>query len=94
MAWLCDKVLCPFLIMSVLSGQQHSFTPWQDACVGDPALTSLEVQVYTFGAPRPGNRAFKEEYDQLIPDTWNVINDAVSIFQTGVWPKSAPHDVL
>ena len=36
--------------------------------------------MYTFGAPRPGNRAFKEEYDQLIPDTWNVINDAVSIF--------------
>ena len=35
------------------------------------------MQVYTFGSPRPGNRAFKEEYDQLIPDTWNVINDAV-----------------
>ena len=37
------------------------------------------MQVYTFGAPRPGNRAFKEEYDQHIPDTWNIINDAVSI---------------
>ena len=35
------------------------------------------MQVYTFGSPRPGNRAFKEEYDRLIPDTWNVINDAV-----------------
>ena len=33
--------------------------------------------MYTFGAPRPGNRAFKEEYDQLVPDTWNCINDAV-----------------
>ncbi len=35
------------------------------------------MQVYTFGSPRPGNRAFKEEYDRPIPDTWNVINDAV-----------------
>ena len=40
--------------------------------------------MYTFGAPRPGNRAFKEEYDQLIPDTWNVINDAVSILHPGL----------
>ena len=46
---------------------------------GKPKVISIGVQVYTFGAPRPGNRAFKEEYDQLIPDTWNIINDAVSI---------------
>jgi predicted lipase len=36
-------------------------------------------QVYTFGAPRPGNRAFRREYDQLVPDTWHIINDAVSM---------------
>jgi hypothetical protein len=36
------------------------------------------VQVYTYGSPRPGNRAFKQEYDKMVPDTWNCINDAVS----------------
>ena len=35
-------------------------------------------QVYTYGSPRPGNRAFKQEYDKMVPDTWNCINDAVS----------------
>lgn len=37
------------------------------------------VQVYTFGAPRPGNRAFRAEYDKLVPDTWSIINDAVQL---------------
>ena len=30
---------------------------------------------YTFGAPRPGNKAFAHSYERLVPDTWNVIND-------------------
>lgn len=30
---------------------------------------------YTFGAPRPGNAPFARSYQQLVPDTWNVIND-------------------
>ena len=49
----------------------------------------LILQVYTFGAPRPGNRAFKEEYDQLIPDTWNIINDAVRILLSAPDPRRA-----
>ncbi|EIE18442.1 hypothetical protein COCSUDRAFT_68209 [Coccomyxa subellipsoidea C-169] len=40
-------------------------------------------QVYTFGAPRPGNRAFKQEYDQLVPDTWHIINDADAVPRVG-----------
>ncbi|BDA48303.1 probable lipase at C-terminar half [Coccomyxa sp. Obi] len=44
-------------------------------------LTSC--QVYTFGAPRPGNRAFKREYDQLVPDTWHIINDADAVPRVG-----------
>ena len=81
----CDSMQLPILSFPCLLGQQPPSTPWQDICADDPALTSPEMQVYTFGAPRPGNRAFKEEYDQLIPDTWNVINDAVSIFTWPMW---------
>ncbi|DBA92428.1 hypothetical protein WJX77_009083 [Trebouxia sp. C0004] len=35
----------------------------------------LSVQVYTVGAPRPGNRAFAKQYEAKVPDTWHVIND-------------------
>lgn len=37
----------------------------------------LSVQVYTVGAPRPGNRAFAKQYEARVPDTWHVINDRV-----------------
>ena len=32
------------------------------------------LQVYTVGAPRPGNRAFAEHYNAKVPHTWHVIN--------------------
>lgn len=34
-------------------------------------------QVYTFGAPRPGDTNFARECNQLFPDMWHIINDAV-----------------
>lgn len=34
-----------------------------------------KIFCYTFGAPRVGNRAFVREYDSLVPNTWQVIND-------------------
>lgn len=34
-------------------------------------------QVYTFGAPRPGDANFARECNQLAPDMWQIINDAV-----------------
>ncbi len=37
----------------------------------------LSLQVYTVGAPRPGNRAFAKQYEAKVPDTWHVINDRV-----------------
>ena len=49
----------------------------QDAFISEGLMDVCFLQVYTFGAPRPGNRAFRMEYDQLVPDTWQVINDAV-----------------
>ena len=37
----------------------------------------VEVQCYSFGAPRTGNHAFAREYNKLVPDTWSIINDQV-----------------
>jgi predicted lipase len=36
------------------------------------------VICYTFGAPRTGNHAFADDYNQVVPDTWSIINDQVS----------------
>lgn len=33
---------------------------------------SLQLQVYTFGAPRTGNHAFAALYNQHVPDTWQA----------------------
>ncbi|GMH45328.1 hypothetical protein BSKO_13285 [Bryopsis sp. KO-2023] len=33
------------------------------------------ITCYTYGAPRVGNHAFAREYDQLVPNTWQIIND-------------------
>jgi len=41
--------------------------------VPDPA--HLDLSCYTFGAPRTGNHAFAHEYNELVPDTWGIIND-------------------
>ena len=35
----------------------------------NPKFQHLEVSVYTFGAPKSGNVAFSESYDQLIPNS-------------------------
>lgn len=35
------------------------------------------LQVYTVGAPRPGNRAFAQQYNAKVPHTWHVINPQV-----------------
>ena len=41
-------------------------------------MANVKLLCYTFGAPRVGNHAFAKEYDQLVQDSWNVINDQVS----------------
>ena len=35
----------------------------------------IEVMCYSFGAPRTGNHAFARDYNQVVPDTWSIIND-------------------
>ena len=52
--------------MAVLAAYDiASLFPWQS------------VQVYTVGAPRPGNRAFAKQYNAKVPDTWHIINERV-----------------
>ena len=48
---------------------------------------------YTFGAPRTGNHAWAAEYEDLVPDTWHIINDQVCPYspQPGSSLKSQLH---
>ncbi len=41
------------------------------------SIPAIRAQVYTFGAPRPGDTNFACECDHLFPDMWHIINDAV-----------------
>ena len=40
------------------------------------------LQVYTVGAPRPGNGAFARQYNAKVPHTWHVINPQVCTHPT------------
>ncbi|GLC42478.1 hypothetical protein PLESTB_001102700 [Pleodorina starrii] len=44
-----------------------------------PARAVQAISLYTYGAPRVGNKAFAEEFDRLVPDAWRVsnINDII-----------------
>ena len=44
------------------------------------AISSLRVEVYTYGTPYPGNRAFAREFDELLPEAWHVIHDGVRMY--------------
>ncbi|KAL0044911.1 hypothetical protein WJX82_001842 [Trebouxia sp. C0006] len=41
------------------------------------------VQVYTIGAPRPGNKAFADKYEAKVPDTWHVMNSQDPVPKVG-----------
>ena len=30
--------------------------------------------MYSYGAPRAGNKVFAEHYDRLVPDSWRITN--------------------
>ncbi len=45
----------------------------------DNMHSDAEVVCYTFAAPRTGNHAFAREYNAMVPDSWSVINDQVSL---------------
>lgn len=39
------------------------------------SLVGVQLVCYTFGAPRVGNPAFAKEYDELVQDSWSIVND-------------------
>ena len=41
------------------------------------AMTNFCMEMYTYGTPYPGNRAFAREFEALLPNTWHVIHDGV-----------------
>ncbi|KAL4431079.1 hypothetical protein ABPG75_006335 [Micractinium tetrahymenae] len=47
------------------------------------ATDHIHVMCYTFGAPRPGNRAFARLYDRTVPDTWCLINNDDVVTKAG-----------
>ncbi len=42
--------------------------------VGAPRVGAPRVGAPRVGAPRVGNHAYAKEYNQLVPDTWGIIN--------------------
>lgn len=56
-----------------------------DIVQGANAFEGANVHVYTFGAPRLGNGAWKAEYLDTVPDTWSLINDQDPV------PRLPPH---
>ena len=38
-------------------------------------VVGVQLACYTFGVPRVGNPAFAKEYDELVPDSWSIVND-------------------
>ena len=41
------------------------------------AMSDFCMEMYTYGTPYPGNRAFANEVNALLPNTWHVIHDGV-----------------
>ncbi len=52
----------------------------------EPALQGrVDVQVYTFGAPRVGNHAFARLFKAAVPSTWDIVNDQDVIPKASKW---------
>ena len=41
------------------------------------------VQVYTYGAPYPGNHAFAKSYERVCPNTWHLVHDRDPVPRSG-----------
>ena len=44
-------------------------------------LKGVDIQCYTFGAPRTGNAAWARDFMQRVPECWHVINDRAFAFE-------------
>lgn len=37
-------------------------------------LEKHQIICYTFGAPRTGNHSFARDCNEMVPETWNIMN--------------------
>ncbi|KAL4452452.1 hypothetical protein ABPG75_008114 [Micractinium tetrahymenae] len=61
-----------FLTGHSLGGALATLCAWDSA--HRSWRTQVELEVWNFGCPRVGNRAFAEHYNRLVPSTWRVVN--------------------
>ncbi|KAF8063676.1 TIC20-V [Scenedesmus sp. PABB004] len=66
-----------------LGGALATLTAYDLAKAAPRLDERTQVSVYTYGAPRAGNRAFAAEYGRACPDTWHVINDQDTVPRGG-----------
>lgn len=45
--------------------------------IGGHLDEAAKITCYTFGCPRTGNHAFAKLFNDVVKDTWHVINDQV-----------------
>eukprot|EP00963_Diacronema_lutheri_P004856 scaffold360_cov374-Pavlova_lutheri.AAC.73 len=46
-------------------------------------LSTNQIMCYTFGAPRVGNKYAAREFERLVPDLWNVVNNVDVVVFSG-----------
>ncbi len=57
----------------------------------------MQVRLYTFGAPRPGNHAFARDFLRVVPDCWDIIHSDDAVAKEGKFLllyKRAAHRVI
>lgn len=56
-----------------LGGAIATLAAYDIAKAFEGQLKPHQVQCYTLGAPRTGNAAFANDYNQVVPETWHII---------------------
>eukprot|EP00892_Ulva_mutabilis_P005827 jgi/Ulvmu1/3616/UM017_0028.1 len=64
------RVLCTGHSLGGAVAQLASFD-----IVRELGVPPQQISVYTFGCPRIGNHTLSAEFQEVVPDTWHVIND-------------------
>ena len=64
-----------------LGGALSELAAYDLAKAAEAAGLDLRLACYTIGGPRVGNHAFALDHAEVVPDTWNVINDQVALVQ-------------
>jgi hypothetical protein len=59
------------------------------------SLQAPFLRTYTFWGSEPTERAVVQEYEQLVPNCWNIINDRDAVPKTGkfLWMYKRPGEL-